>query len=62
MESKVIYIGKTNDYTFRENIKKNSKGTAKKIIDIEGREIYRVDFENGINVTIDKADLYFITN
>ncbi len=60
MERKVIYIGKTNDYTFRENIEQNSHGRTIKSIDIDGTKMYQVEFDNGIIATIDKDILSFI--
>ncbi len=60
MQTKGIFIGKTNDYTFRENIEKNSQGLIKKTIAIDGRIIHQVEFENGIIATIDDDELTVI--
>ncbi len=51
IEKRVIYIGKRNDFTFRENIEVNSKGIVKNKIEISGRRMYQVE--------IDDIDLIF---
>jgi len=60
MQTKVIFTGNTNDYTFRENIEKNSQGLIKKTITIDGRIMHQVEFENGFMATIDDDELTMI--
>ncbi len=60
MEVKGIFIGKTNDYTFRENIEQNSQVTINKKIEIDGRYMHQVEFENGIIATVEDDELSII--
>lgn len=60
MEANRIFIGKTNDYTFRENIEQNSQVTIIKTIEIDGRKMHQVEFENGVIATINEDELSII--
>lgn len=62
MQAKRIFIGKTNDYTFRENIEQNSQVTIIKTIEIDGRKMHQGEFENGIISTIDDDELSIISS
>lgn len=57
MERLVRFIGKTNDYTFHEDILHNSTGVMKSDIEMNGRKMYKIEFENGVVAVIDKDDL-----
>lgn len=57
MERKVRFIGKTNDYTFHEDIRHNSTGIIKSDSEMNGRKMYKIEFENGVVAVIDKNDL-----
>ena len=54
---KVKYTSETNDYTFRNDIFKNSTGIVKKVIEVDGLITYLVEFENGITASIDLNDV-----
>lgn len=62
MERKVRFIGKTNDYTFHEDILHNSTGIIKSDIETNGIKMYKIEFENGLLAIIDKDDVTFIPN
>jgi len=51
--TQVKYIGKTNYYTFKNDISENSTGIVKKVTEFDGRTYYEVEFENGIIASID---------
>ncbi len=55
--TRVKYIGKTNDYTFKDDISPNSIGIIKNIFETDGKEIFQVEFENGIIASIDSDEL-----
>ncbi len=55
--TQVKYIGKTNDYTFRNDISKNSIGVVNNVIETDGKKTYQVEFENGIITSIELIDL-----
>ncbi len=55
--TQVKYIGKTNDYTFKNDLSTNSIGIVKNIFEVDGIEIYQVEFLNGITTSIDLVDL-----
>lgn len=55
--AKVKYIGKTNDYTFEQNIYQNSYGLVKNIFVVENRTTYEIKFENGLTASIDEEDI-----
>jgi hypothetical protein len=57
--TQVKYIGKTNDYTFKDNLSTNSIGIVKNIFETDVKETYQVEveFENGITTSIDLVDL-----
>lgn len=55
--TQVKYIGKTNDYTFRNDISNNSFGVVKNIIETDGKKTYQVEFENGIIASIEREFL-----
>jgi hypothetical protein len=55
--TKVKYIGKTNDYTFKDDLSTNSIGIVKNTFKAYGEETYQVEFENGITTTIDLKDI-----
>jgi hypothetical protein len=55
--TQVKYIGKTNDYTFKDDLSTNSIGIVKNIFKPDGKETYQVEFENGITTSIDLVDL-----
>lgn len=49
----VKYIGKTNDYTFRDDLSTNSIGIVKNVFEADGKKTYQVEFENGITTSVD---------
>jgi hypothetical protein len=53
----VKYIGKTNDYTFKDDLSQNSIGIVKNVFEVDGKEIFQVEFKNGILASIDLKDL-----
>lgn len=55
--TQVKYIGKTNDYTFKNDLSTNSIGIVKNIFEVDGIENYQVEFLNGITTSIDLVDL-----
>lgn len=55
--TQVKYTGETNDYTFKNDIIKNSIGIVKNVIEADGKTNYQVEFENGIIASIDLDDL-----
>ncbi len=55
--TQVKYIGKTNDYTFKDDLSTNSIGIVKNIFETDIKETYQVEFENGITTSIDLVDL-----
>ncbi len=57
--TQVKYIGKTNDYTFRNDIIKNSIGIVKNVIETDGKKTYQVEFENGIIASINSDELEY---
>jgi hypothetical protein len=57
MERKVLYTGKTNDYTFHDNIDHNAIGGIKNDFEINGRKMFQIEFNNGLVVTIDEDDV-----
>lgn len=55
--TQVKYIGKTNDYTFKDDLSQNSIGIVKNVFEVDGITSYQVEFENGITTSIDLNDL-----
>jgi hypothetical protein len=55
--TQVKYIGKTNDYTFKDDLSPNSIGIVKNILEADGKATFQVEFENGILASIDLKDL-----
>jgi hypothetical protein len=55
--TQVKYIGKTNDYTFKDDLSTNSIGIVKNIFETDIKETYQVEFDNGITTSIDLVDL-----
>ena len=55
--TQVKYIGKTNDYTFKDDLSPNSIGIVKNIFEADGKAAFQVEFENGILASIDLKDL-----
>ncbi len=53
----VKYTGKTNNYTFKDDLSTNSIGIIKRVSEVDGITCYQVEFENGISTTIDLNDL-----
>jgi hypothetical protein len=53
----VKYIGKTNDYTFRDDLSTNSIGIVKNVLEADGKITYQVEFENGITTSLDLDDI-----
>ncbi len=54
---RVKYIGKTNDFTFKDDLSPNSIGIIKNVFEADGKEIFQVEFKNGINASIDSDEL-----
>ncbi|HKI89283.1 MAG TPA: hypothetical protein VKA38_09665 [Draconibacterium sp.] len=57
LNDRVKYVGKTNSWTFEQDLSTNSKGTVVSIFDGGGTRNYQVKFDNGIKTTIDIEDL-----
>jgi hypothetical protein len=57
----VKYMGKTNDYTFKKDIHKNSIGIIKNFIKSTEKITYKVEFENGIIASIDSDDFEILS-
>ena len=55
--TQVKYIGKTNDYTFKDDLSQNSIGIVKNVLGVDWITSYQVEFENGITTSIDLNDL-----
>jgi hypothetical protein len=55
--TQVKYIGKTNDYTFKDDLSSNSIGIVKNVLEADGKANFQVEFENGILASIDLKDL-----
>lgn len=55
--TQVKYIGKTNDYTFKDDLSINSIGIVKNVFETDGKATFQVEFENGILASIDLKDL-----
>lgn len=55
--TQVKYIGKTNDYTFKDDLSTNSIGVVKKVIEVGSKVNCQVEFENGIIASIDSDEL-----
>ena len=55
--TQVKYIGKTNDFTFKDDLSQNSIGIVKNVFGVDGITSYQVEFENGITTSIDLNDL-----
>lgn len=55
--TQVKYIGKTKDYTFKDDLSTNSIGIVKNIFETDIKETYQVEFDNGITTSIDLVDL-----
>lgn len=55
--TQVKYIGKTNDYTFKDDLSPNSIGIVKNVLEADGKANFQVEFENGILASIDLKDL-----
>lgn len=54
---KVKYTGETNYWTFRKDLNKNSRGTVKNIIEVDGKSNYEIELDNGIITTIEEKYL-----
>ncbi len=50
---RVKYTGETNDWTFKNDLSKNSIGIVKNVFEAAGKKTYQVEFENGITTSID---------
>lgn len=57
LNDRITYIGKSNTWTFEQDLTTNSKGTVVKIFAGGGKTNYQVEFDNGINTTIDIEDI-----
>lgn len=55
--TQVKYIGKTNDYTFKDDLSTNSISIVKNVFEADGKATFQVEFENGILASIDLKDL-----
>lgn len=53
----VKYIGETNNWTFKNDLSKNSLGTVKNIFESDGITTYHVEFKNGIETPINSEEL-----
>jgi hypothetical protein len=53
----VKYIGKTNDFTYKEDLKENSIGIVKNVFEVRGKITCQIEFQNGLIATIDLEDL-----
>lgn len=57
VNDRVKYTGKTNDWTFTQDLYNNSIGTIISVFENERKISYQVEFENGITASIDIEDL-----
>lgn len=54
---RVIYTGSSNTWTFDKDLLTNHKGKIYQVIETPGIRSYMVDFENGLEASIDQRYL-----
>lgn len=57
---RVRYVGKSNRWTYKQDLEKNNLGTVIMVLETDSKKHYQVEFDNNITTTIDFEDIQLL--